>query len=739
MATGFPSRQTVDLSGTWLYKVDRNDEGMTQRWYATDHMRGAWKTMAIPNNWYLTEVGDYDGTVWFTRSFRAPTVGSDERVFLRFNAVDYIATVWLNGAYCGRHEGYFLPFEFDVTDKLKAGQDNLLVVRDDSPRDPTEYILSPDPVDLSTPQSRPYRQHQAKALTQIKGHLIDAMHRPGSKTSLRADGNSGGIWQGVELVVCKSVQIKQSKIYTKIVHEDGNALVSVDVSVHNSSQKLIQTSVRLVVKPKNFGGDTAVSYVKDVTLQPGLNQIKLVKTIRNPRLWWTWDHGKPHLYQAEISLGGDEPYDTNVETFGVKSIEHDAQGLWYLNGKRIFLRGMRYLSSLWMSEVSDDLYRQDLAKMVDMDINSIRIGSHVEMGSFYDMCDELGLLVWQVFPFHYCVSDSDELIERAAPMMRDMVAMLYNHACIGMWSVFKEPKIYTLPSGRPNNYGRLCQIMYEAARTVDPIRWVHKGDYEEGVQNVAIGLSRPGDTDLKRWQLEPNIVEFGVMHIPAVETLKKSIPEDKLWPPDWDAWEYWGLFYNRMFRFAKIEMGNSLQEFIDNSQAYGAKSTKEQIEFLRQHKYGPVGSMYLYFWNDSCPMIGSGLFDYDRRPYKAYEAMKAVYTPVLVSLEWNKDPYVVGWEKIWWPGTAFEGKVWITNDHFHAIEQAFLHWRLVNETSGQTEAQGSKEVTVAADSAKVYDAIVWPIPRQRGPYKIYMQVTAGDDVLSTNYFDFSVY
>ena len=53
-------------------------------------------------------------------------------------------------------------------------------------------------------------------------------------------------------------------------------------------------------------------------------------------------------------MGGDEPSDALTETFGIKTIEHDAKGQWYLNGKRIFLRGMRYISSLWMSEVGDE-------------------------------------------------------------------------------------------------------------------------------------------------------------------------------------------------------------------------------------------------------------------------------------------------------------------------------------------------------------------------------------------------
>ena len=87
------------------------------------------------------------------------------------------------------------------------------------------------------------------------------------------------------------------------------------------------------------------------------------------------------------------------QTFGVREVVRDERsGQWSLNGRRIFLRGMRYISSQWMSEATEAMWSDDLTKMLDMEINSIRIGSHVEKDGFYTMCDEMGFLVWQVFP-----------------------------------------------------------------------------------------------------------------------------------------------------------------------------------------------------------------------------------------------------------------------------------------------------------------------------------------------------
>jgi len=266
------TRVTLDLGGMWSYKVDAKNVGMKEKWFASALDRADWKTMKIPNNWHLTEVGDYDGTVWFKTAFAAPAALKGKRLFLRFGAVDYFAHVWLNDVYLGKHEGMFTPFEFDVTGKVKLGAQNVLVVRDESPRDPTEYILIKDPFNLSQPASDPYKKHQAKALTYIKGHMVDAMHRPGAMTKFRADGNSGGIWQDVTLVACSDVQIKNIKIYTKIVQEDGSAIVSIDLDVNNSGKAMIETPVKLFVRPKNFKGDLAAAYEKTVQLQPGLKQ-----------------------------------------------------------------------------------------------------------------------------------------------------------------------------------------------------------------------------------------------------------------------------------------------------------------------------------------------------------------------------------------------------------------------------------------------------------------------------------
>jgi beta-mannosidase len=738
-------RRRLNLDGLWRYALDPDEVGRDREYYHRDLDTSSWRTMRLPTNWYLTEVGDYFGTIWFRTELRVPEELLGQRLFLRFGAVDYLAQVWLNGVLLGSHEGMFNSFEFDVTDRLDPKGVNVVAVRDAAPRDPTDYVQ----VDFSdNPLSTPYRTHQARAIGQVKGHMIDAMHRPGSMTSFRSDGNSGGIWQSVDLIARPHVYVDHVKVFTKIGMKkewlgdqldkpDGTALVSVDVTLLNTTGGVVETDLRLTVEPESFEGDVRHERSRSVVLQPGRTTHMLVLTIPDARLWWTWDHGDPNLYTATVAAGEDSV----TQTFGIKEVVHDeGSGQWLLNGRRIFLRGMRYISSQWMSEANERMWRDDLAKMREMEINAIRIGSHVEKDGFYSMCDEMGFLVWQVFPLHYCVADSDDLIERASEMIVDMGLMLTNHACIGMWSVFKEPEVYLLPD-KPNNYHRLCPILKESLGTVDPVRWIHLGDYREGVYNLMIGYCWDGDTDLNRVELPPNIVEFGAGSIPARETLESFVPVDKLWPPDWDTWEYHGFFHNLAFGFAKVEMRDSLDEFIDAYQGYEALVVKEQIEYLRQRKYRPIASMFHYYWSDPCPIMGSGLFDYYRRPYRVYEAMKAVYGRVLISFERDADPYVIGREKVYERGASLTGRVWVTNDLEDPIVDAHVSWEIVHVDTGEVVSKNAITVTIPPDAAVEVDRIGWPIPAevQAGSYRVSMDVLdAEGGLLSRNATDLTV-
>ena len=113
--TSQPGRTVSSLDGLWLYKLDPEGTGEHRGFHEESLDRSEWREMTLPANWYRTEVGDYHGVVWFARSLQAEKLDRDSRYFVRFAAVDYICEAWLNGIYLGRHEGFFAPFEFDIT------------------------------------------------------------------------------------------------------------------------------------------------------------------------------------------------------------------------------------------------------------------------------------------------------------------------------------------------------------------------------------------------------------------------------------------------------------------------------------------------------------------------------------------------------------------------------------------------------------------------------------------------
>ena len=333
-----------------------------------------------------------------------------------------------------------------------------------------------------------------------------------------------------------------------------------------------------------------------------------------------------------------------------------------------------------------------------------------------------------------------DLIDRASDMIRDMGLMLCNHASIGMWSVFKEPEVYLLPDV-PNNYHRLCPILKQTLGRIDPSRWIHLGDYREGTQNLMIGYCWPGDTDLAKVELPPQIVEVGAGSIPVRETLETFVPPEALWPPDWDVWEYHGFFYDLSFGFAKVPMTDTLDELIDVYQRYEALVVKEQVEYLRQRKYRPVASMYHYYWSDPCPIMGSGLLDHYRRPYQVYDALRAVYGRVLVSLERDTRPYVIGREKVYDRGSTLVGTVWVTNDHRHPFDDAEVAWEVTALETGEMAIGDRRRLTVPADDIVEAGRIDWAIPAstEPGPYRVAMSVRSADgELLNENHTDVTV-
>jgi beta-mannosidase len=135
------------------------------------------------------------------------------------------------------------------------------------------------------------------------------------------------------------------------------------------------------------------------------------------------------------------------------------------------------------------------------------------------------------------------------------------------------------------------------------------------------------------------------------------------------------------------------------------------------------------------------LFDYYRRPYKVYESMRGVYSRVLISLERDAAPYVLGREKLYQRESSFAAKIWVNNDHTHSIDDARVEWNITCIDSGDVVVNEHLSTMLPADSVEEAGRISWSIPANAsvGTYRVGMQVVSSDGLtLSTNHTDFTV-
>jgi beta-mannosidase len=655
--------------------------------------RADWRAIRVPANWHVAGFPDYAGALVYRRSFSAPTREADERVFLCFAGVDYFAEVWLNGVSLGRHEGYFAPFEFDITPHLQTEND--LVVRVESPREPEGDIWP-----------------NAKQL--IKGIFNHHDCRPGGVDPVRGqDGNTGGIWSDVTLEV-RPANFLRGLRCAAILLPDGAARLSVAAEARFASTGNV--TLHLAVTPANFDSAERHEIRATVTSAPGEASFPLVLTLPHPRLWWPWDQGEQPLYWAEVTLLLDgAPVDSRRERIGIRQIEITPDWEWRLNGRRMFPRGTNLLPAQWLSEYTPERIGQDVRLLREANVNAIRIHAHVNRDELYDACDEAGILVWQDFALQWGYAGSDDFAARASAQLGEMIRRLYNHPSLVVWCCHNEPNA--------DNLDDLDPLLHQVARAADPSRFVEPAsDFRSH--------SYPGWYYSHYYEFAglpsaPCVTEFGAQALPGVDSLREMFPPEKLWPPDWSAWAYHNFQHDQTFNVAGIQLGASLEEFVTNSQAYQARLLQYAIEHYRKARFRPVTGLFHFMFVDAWPAITYSVVDYWRRPKAGYAALQRAYQPVLVVIHHPR--------QVEQCGATIEVFVSVVNDLPRAFPGARLRlWladsagRIVAERQVVFDLPPDSVVDLTRDSD--FQGKAWQLPPDGplGSYRLCAELTAAD-------------
>jgi beta-glucuronidase len=406
----------VLLDGAWLYRADRGDEGVNAGW-AADPDAAAWSPTTIPNAWNATDESraSMNGSVgWYRRDFVAPADPVGATWIVRFESVNYRATVFLNGVQIAQHEGASIPFEVPLTG-LQPGVANRLVVRVDSRRDRTSIPPSPG-----------------------------------------GWWNYGGILREVYLRPVTGVDISQ--VLTRTIADD---TLLVRVRLTNPGPGTRRASVDLKVAGRKV-------HLGRLLVASGHSRV-LSRPVQIPGAR-PWAPEAPALYEvnATASIRGI-PVATYVVHTGLRRLAINRNGRMTLNGFPLNLRG----ASLHEQTVEHGAaltpldHAQQIASLVALHADFTR--AHYPLSEdFLERADRAGIAVWEEIPF-WQVSESamrNPLVrQKALDYLATTIKRDQNHPSVIAWSIGNE--LPSTPEWGQETYIRQAVAL---ARRLDPTR-----------------------------------------------------------------------------------------------------------------------------------------------------------------------------------------------------------------------------------------------------------------------------
>lgn len=563
--------------------------------------------MKVPSNWFQQGL-EHAGVVWFLREVELPRAGGQWA--LEFDGVDYQADVYWDGISVGSHRGYFAPFRIELPN-TRARRPHVLAVRVYSPKEEADAFSL------------------RKRL--IKGVLSHHDTRPGGAWSKRGqDANTGGIWGDVRLVQVYNGTIDQIRVSTRAA-SDRRAVV--EVSARASTRRNSATLRYRVLDRKG----TAVASGRLGVASTKPRQFMATVALDNPERWWPLGFGEPSTYRLELTLHSKAGTDRRHAQFGIRTIRQDNQGRIRVNDVPIFIRGTNYIPTLYYAGFSEDKFRRDLELMQAAHINAIRVHAHVASKKLYHLTDTMGFLVQQDFPLQWGYEDSPEFVAEAKQQLREMVDHLHCHPSIFWWTAHNEAPwssdwmVWKYPDWDSDQNRALDEALGDVLYHEDPSRPSQTNSHP--AEHAWMGWYSGSYEEFGKPMHQPFLTEYGAQAVPNLPTLKTILPKDALWPiegKNLQLWQYHNFQLRELTKIAKVPLGDSVDDLIDNTQSYQAKLTQFAAESMRRQKWQPVAGIFQFMFVEHWPSINWGVLDYLRKPKKGYTALARAYQPLLV-------------------------------------------------------------------------------------------------------------
>lgn len=337
----------LNLNGQWQFEIDHGCSGEARGLVEAETLSGEITVPFCPESRLSgVEYKDFMHCVWYKRLFVLPPEAQGQRVFIRFGAADYRTRVWVNGVLCGKHEGGYTSFGFEITKAVQEGLNMITVCCEDDNRDPMQPRGK---------QSELYHSHKCDY----------------TRTT--------GIWQTVWLEWTGAAMMEQ----VFITPDAENARVSIRV-------KLSEAAGCVLAAEAYFEGDGVGAAVCETAGDHAEISIDLA----NRELW---DIGQPNLYDLKLTLSRDgEIMDCIDSYFGLRSVAI-ANRRFLLNGRPIYQRLVLdqgfYPDGIYTAP-TDEALKRDIELSLAMGFNGARLHQKVFEARFLYWADHLGYLCW---------------------------------------------------------------------------------------------------------------------------------------------------------------------------------------------------------------------------------------------------------------------------------------------------------------------------------------------------------
>ncbi len=457
-ATSTSSYVSLD-GGDWRVAGDPANAGQNQAWFQKP-ADGA-KPARVPGILQESLPG-YHGVAWYWREFVIPPAPrSQDRCLIRFHAVDYLARVWLNDIDVGGHEGGETPFTLDVTSSIKPGQTNRLAVR----------VLNPkaEPIDGIVLDQTPHR------------------NKVPSGIGVGGSYNSGGITESVEVFWVPALRI--TDVFARPNWTNGE--VRVQVTFSNATPSAVAGRLHWTIAPAT-SGEAMARLNLERPIPPGVSVVDCLLTVPQPHLWGPED---PYLYHltTRAAYDGHPEGDERLTRFGFRELRVE-KGYFRLNGKRLFLKSAHTgnhcpVGAILPPAEALDLLRKDLVYMKACGFNTVRFIAGMAHPYQLDLCDELGLMVYEENLASWLLADSPKMAERFDANLREMILRDRNHPSIVIFGLVNE-----MGNGPMSQH---AQASLGLLRSLDDTRLVlQQSGRWDGQYNVG-SVCNPGQT---QWQ-----------------------------------------------------------------------------------------------------------------------------------------------------------------------------------------------------------------------------------------------